>query len=290
MDGIELRYRAAARSSAVAGVQGNGQTELTEAILGLQDRVRGSITLDGDELVGRSVKEILDAGVGFVPEDRSVDGLVGDVHHRREPDAGPLRPGAVRQGHQHEPGQGPARSPRRGSSEFDVRTPSARRGCRHALRRQPAEGRRGPGAVPALRLFVAAQPTRGVDVGSIEFIHKRIVAERDRGTPVMVVSTELDEVVALADRITVMYRGRIVGIVPAGTPRDVLGLMMAGVSPDEAQATTPQPRPALGRRRTRQHAAENPAEHPAEDAPATNPAPAAPSVQEPALRRRRRPP
>ena len=82
-----------------------------------------------------------------------------------------------------------------------------------------------------LSLFVAAQPTRGVDVGSIEFIHKRIVETRDAGIPVVVVSTELDEVTALADRIMVMYRGRIVGIVPGDTPRDVLGLMMAGESP-----------------------------------------------------------
>jgi simple sugar transport system ATP-binding protein len=85
-----------------------------------------------------------------------------------------------------------------------------------------------------LRLFIASQPTRGVDVGSIEFLHRRIVAERDAGTPVMIVSTELDEVMELADRIAVLYKGKLVGIVPAGTGRDVLGLMMAGLSPDEA--------------------------------------------------------
>ncbi len=88
----------------------------------------------------------------------------------------------------------------------------------------------------SLKLFLASQPTRGVDVGSIEFIHKRIVETRDAGIPVVVVSTELDEVVALADRILVMYRGRIVGIVPADTPRDVLGLMMAGENPTEDAA------------------------------------------------------
>ena len=84
-----------------------------------------------------------------------------------------------------------------------------------------------------LRLLVAAQPTRGVDVGSIEFIHKQVVATRDSGIPVLVVSTELDEVVALADRIMVLYRGRIVGIVPADTPRQTLGLMMTGERPDD---------------------------------------------------------
>jgi general nucleoside transport system ATP-binding protein len=87
-----------------------------------------------------------------------------------------------------------------------------------------------------LSLFVAAQPTRGLDVGSIEFVHKRIVATRDAGIPVIVVSTELDEVAALADRVAVMYRGRIVGIVPGDTPRDVLGLMMAGEVPTEVAA------------------------------------------------------
>ena len=87
-----------------------------------------------------------------------------------------------------------------------------------------------------LRLLVASQPTRGLDVGSIEFVHKRIIAERDSGTPCVIVSTELDEALNLADRIAVMYRGRVVGIVPAGTPRDVLGLMMAGVPEDEALA------------------------------------------------------
>ena len=86
-----------------------------------------------------------------------------------------------------------------------------------------------------LRLLVGSQPTRGLDVGSIEFMHKRIIAERDNGTPCIIISTELDEVLNLADRIAVMYRGRIVGIVPGDTSRDVLGLMMAGVPLDEAE-------------------------------------------------------
>ncbi|MGO2096006.1 MAG: heme ABC transporter ATP-binding protein, partial [Candidatus Microbacterium stercoravium] len=86
-----------------------------------------------------------------------------------------------------------------------------------------------------LSLFVAAQPTRGVDVGSIEFIHTRIVETRDSGIPVIVISTELDEAAALADRIMVMYRGKVVGIVPGDTPREELGLMMAGMSGAGAQ-------------------------------------------------------
>ena len=89
-----------------------------------------------------------------------------------------------------------------------------------------------------LKLFVAAQPTRGVDVGSIEFIHQRIVHERDIGTAVLLVSSELDEVIGLADRIAVMYRGRILGIVGPDTPREEIGLLMAGIT-DESAAPTP---------------------------------------------------
>jgi simple sugar transport system ATP-binding protein len=91
-----------------------------------------------------------------------------------------------------------------------------------------------------LRVFVASQPTRGVDVGAQEFIHNRIVAERDRGTAVVLVSTELDEVLALADRIAVMYRGKVIGVLPGGATRDEVGLMMAGVPPEQAHVEAEQ--------------------------------------------------
>ncbi|WP_258060792.1 ABC transporter ATP-binding protein [Arthrobacter sp. 4R501] len=218
---------------AVAGVQGNGQTELTEAILGLQDRVHGSILLDDVELVGRSVKEVLNAGVGFVPEDRSVDGLIGTFSIAENLildryDQPPFAKGIS---------MSPAKVLENAKSridEFDVRTPSG------LLAAGTLSGGNQQKVVMArelsrpLRLFIASQPTRGVDVGSIEFLHKRIVAERDQGTPVMIISTELDEVMELADRIAVLYKGKLVGIVPAGTGRGVLGLMMAGISPEDA--------------------------------------------------------
>ena len=220
---------------AVAGVQGNGQTELTEAILGLQDHVSGSIRLEGRELVGRKVKDIIEAGVGFVPEDRSVEGLVGTFsvaenlilnRYDQPPFARGLamKPALV------------AQNAEQYISEFDVRTQSA------AAAAGTLSGGNQQKVVMArelsrpLKLFIASQPTRGVDVGSIEFLHKRIVAERDVGTPVMIVSTELDEVLELADRIAVLYQGRLMGIVPAGTSRGELGLMMAGMSAEEAQA------------------------------------------------------
>ncbi len=220
---------------AVAGVQGNGQTELTEALLGLQDHVRGSIRLDGVELVGRSVRQILEAGVGFIPEDRQTDGLVGgftiaeNMMLNRSHGEPFVRHGSLRldelQTFASEKLQ-----------EYDVRAPGIT-----TLANQLSGGNQQKLVVARelsrdLRLLVAAQPTRGVDVGSIEFIHKQIVAGRDAGVPVLVVSSELDEVVALADRIMVLYRGRVVGVVPSDTPREVLGLMMTGERPEGAVA------------------------------------------------------
>jgi general nucleoside transport system ATP-binding protein len=219
----------------VAGVQGNGQTELTEAIMGLQHRVLGSIVLDGTELVGKNPRGVLDSGVGFVPEDRKEDGLVGEFtiaenlmldRYTGEPfvKAGTLQLDAL------------AKFATEKVAEFDVRAQGI------ATKVGRLSGGNQQKVVLArelsreLRLFIAAQPTRGLDVGSIEFVHKRIVETRDSGVPVIVVSTELDEVAALADRIAVMYRGRIIGIVPGDTPRDVLGLMMAGETPAEVAA------------------------------------------------------
>ncbi|AMM21743.1 heme ABC transporter ATP-binding protein [Frondihabitans sp. PAMC 28766] len=219
---------------AIAGVQGNGQTELTEAILGLQDRVQGTIRLDGRDIQGLSVRRVLDAGVGFVPEDRTEDGLVGEFTIAENlmldrSQSGPfVKSGWLKLVEL-------AQFATDKIKEFDIRsqgitTPVGRLSGGNqqkvVLARELSRD---------LRLFVAAQPTRGIDVGSIEFVHKRIVATRDEGVPVIVVSTELDEVTALADRIAVMYRGTIIGIVPADTPRDVLGLMMAGEMPPEAQ-------------------------------------------------------
>ncbi|HEX6231723.1 MAG TPA: ABC transporter ATP-binding protein [Jiangellaceae bacterium] len=218
---------------AVAGVQGNGQTELVEAIMGLQEHVTGSVTLEGVELIDRSVRDTLRAGVGFIPEDRKVDGLVGDFTvaenlvldlYDRPPFASGIgmKPGVV------------ADNARKRVEEFDIRagsidTPAGTLSGGNQQKVVVARELSRP-----LRLLIATQPTRGLDVGSIEFVHRRIIVQRDQGTAVLIVSTELDEVSALADRILVMYRGRAVGIVDGETDRDVLGLMMAGVPADEA--------------------------------------------------------
>jgi len=234
VDGVSFDVRPG-EVVAIAGVQGNGQTELAEAIVGLQDRVTGSIRLDGIELVGKTVRGILDAGVGFVPEDRQEDGLVGgfsvaeNLILDRSSDRAFTTAGTIRRGVLD-------RFARDRIEEFDIRTqgPSQPAGSLSGGNQQKVVIARELNR--QLRLFLASQPTRGVDVGSIEFIHKRIIETRDSGIPVLVVSTELDEVAALADRIVVMFRGGIVGIVPGDTPRDVLGLMMAGETPTEDAA------------------------------------------------------
>jgi len=220
---------------AVAGVQGNGQTELVEAIVGLAARTEGSIRLDGQELVGKSVRGILESGVGFVPEDRTEDGLVGgfsvaeNLILDRSSDADFSRFGTILRGPLDE-------FARARITEYDIRTqgPETSAGTLSGGNQQKVVIAREMSR--DLKLLVAAQPTRGVDVGSIEFIHKRIIETRDAGIPVVVVSTELDEVTALADRIAVMYRGTVVGIVPGDTPRDTLGLMMAGATDPEVAA------------------------------------------------------
>ncbi|MET7302804.1 ABC transporter ATP-binding protein [Embleya sp. NPDC005575] len=219
----------------IAGVDGNGQSELTQAILGLRMPAAGKITLEGRDLAGMSPRQILTSGVGFVPEDRQHDGIVGDftvaenlvldmVTQAPFGRRGSIVPSAVRD------------NARQRVEEFDIRTQTieSAAGTLSGGNQQKVVVARELSR--SLRLFIASQPTRGVDVGAMEFIHKRIVAERDVGTPVIIVSTELDEVVALADRIAVMYRGRIVDIVPPTTSRGDLGLLMAGVIPSKDPA------------------------------------------------------
>ena len=220
----------------IAGVQGNGQTELAEALLGLTPVEEGTIELDGTRLTGLTPRETIDAGLGFVPEDRKQDGCVGTFtvaenlilnHHEEHPYARgiALDLSKVRQNAAHR------------IAEFDIRTQSIEATVSSLSGGNQQKVVLARELSRSLALLVACQPTRGLDVGAIEFVHKRLVEERDRGTAVVISSTELDEVIALADRIAVMYRGRIVGIVPPDTSREVLGLMMAGVPTEEALAS-----------------------------------------------------
>ncbi|MCX6496976.1 MAG: ABC transporter ATP-binding protein [Rhodoluna sp.] len=214
---------------AIAGVQGNGQTELAEAILGLRKIHSGSIQVAGQDLTKSNVRQVLEAGVGYIPEDRKKDGLVGQftIAENLMLDGSFGKPFA--NGMQIDFAKRDEIAEKL-IKDFDIRTPSA-----DTLAKQLSGGNQQKVVVARemsrdLRVLIASQPTRGVDVGSIEFIHEQIVASRDAGKTVVIISTELDEVLALADRIAVMYRGRIVGIVDAKTTREKLGKMMAGIA------------------------------------------------------------
>jgi simple sugar transport system ATP-binding protein len=222
---------------AIAGVQGNGQTELTEALVGLTLPTKGEILIAGERVTTLTTDDVLDLGVGYVPEDRLHDGLVGaftiaenlvlDMYDKRPfASLGTVNRGEVMS------------NARQRVEEFDVRPPDP------DLTASTLSGGNQQKVVLArelsrpLKLLIVAQPTRGLDVGSMEFVHRRIVQERDNGAAVVLVSTELDEVLGLADRIAVMYRGRIAGEVPAGTSAEQIGLLMAGghVEPDPVSA------------------------------------------------------
>lgn len=228
VDGVDFTVRAG-EVLGVAGVQGNGQTELVEAIMGLRQIVAGSVSLQGRSLTGRSTKEILRAGVGYVPEDRSADGLIKDftVAENLVLDIYDTPPFGTRFALHPEEVAGSAR---KRIDQFDIRvsSPDAALSTLSGGNQQKVIVAREFSR--PLTLFVAAQPTRGVDVGSIEFIHNQIIHERDAGTAVLLVTSELDEVMALADRIAVMYRGKILAIVSPDTPREEIGLLMAGVT------------------------------------------------------------
>lgn len=216
---------------AVAGVEGNGQTEFVRAVTGLAHVAAGSIHLDGRDITHDSRKARLREGIGHVPQDRNREGLVGGfsiadnlviAEWDREPYARHgLRDTAAVDAHAEE-----------AVRSYDIRTPSI-----HTTAGSLSGGNQQKVVVAREfdrpnDLLVAAQPTRGVDVGSIEYIHRRIVEERDRGAAVLIVSSELDEVLALADRVAVMFHGELRGPFDMPVPKDVIGLMMAGASPD----------------------------------------------------------
>lgn len=213
---------------AIAGVQGNGQSEVARSMVNLEEHVDGSITLNGVEVIGKSVRESLHMGIAFIPESRELDGLISSMSIAENLilDLHDLPPYA--KGIQMSPTIVLSQAQKR-KVEFDIRLQSVT---------DPVSSLSGGNKQKVvlarelsrpIKLLVASQPTRGLDVGSIEFVHKRILEERDAGRAVLLFSTELDEVLALADRIAVMYRGEILAIVPSGVTAQELGLLMAGV-------------------------------------------------------------
>jgi simple sugar transport system ATP-binding protein len=227
VDGVDLEVRAG-EIVVIAGVQGNGQTELIEAIAGLRSFDSGTATLAGHHIEKTSPREVSDLGVAHIPEDRGRDGLIStmtiaenyilDTYHR-EPYS--------RRGILHR--EVVAERAAAGVKEFDIRTPSidTLAGSLSGGNQQKVVVAR-EFSVP-VKLVLAAQPTRGLDVGSIEYIHRRLIEQRDAGAAILLVSTELDEVVAVGDRIVVMFEGRIVGEVSGEEATfERLGLMMGG--------------------------------------------------------------
>ena len=230
LDDVSFEVRAG-EILGVAGVQGNGQTELCEALIGLRPVTAGSVLLDGQDLIHATPRDRLRAGFGYVPEDRQEDGLVSDFSvaenlvldvYDRPPFASgvALNLDAI------------GANAKTLVNEYDVRTPSPQQrvGALSGGNQQKVIIAREMSR--DLRLLLASQPTRGLDVGSIEFVHRRIVEERDRGVAVLIVSSELDEIYALADRIAVMYEGKIVAFRPPSVPVEELGMLMAGVGGD----------------------------------------------------------
>ena len=226
VNGVSFDVRAG-EVLALAGVQGNGQTELVEALVGMRPVVSGSITLKGRDITHLSPRDALDAGLGHIPEDRQRDGLVLSMSvadnlvlntPRRAPFArrGTRNLAAVKENAQ------------RLVREFDIRTTSIE---------APASSLSGGNQQKVIvarelsrniEFLVASQPTRGLDVGSIEYVHRQFIEHRNRGNGSLIVSSELDEVLALGDRIAVMFEGRISGIVDPTTSREDIGLLMAG--------------------------------------------------------------
>jgi simple sugar transport system ATP-binding protein len=215
---------------AIAGVQGNGQSELAESFLGLQEVTRGSITVAGHDVLKNSVLDNLRSGIAYIPEDREKDGLISSFS---------IAENLILDIYQNKPFSSnglyfPERvdeNARARVSEFDVRTQSIYESASSLSGGNKQKVVIARELSRPVNLVIACQPTRGLDVGSIEFVHKRLVEERDQGRAVIVFSTELDEVFALADRIAIMFKGRIIAIVPATESRENIGLYMAGLTP-----------------------------------------------------------
>lgn len=213
---------------AIAGVQGNGQSEIARAIMNLEPHVSGSVKVDGSEILGSTVHESIESGIAFIPESRELDGLIGSFSiaenlilniHNSKPFAksGQLSKNAI------------VKNANDRVKEFDIRTQSIEDSANSLSGGNKQKVVLARELSRSVKIVIASQPTRGLDVGSIEFVHERLLAERASGRAILLISTELDEVIALADRIAVIYRGEILGIVDPSVTREKLGLMMAGV-------------------------------------------------------------
>jgi simple sugar transport system ATP-binding protein len=229
LDGLDLAVRSG-EILGLAGVSGNGQRELADALAGLRPVESGTVHLDGEEITGRSPRDIIDRGMGYVPEDRHHEGIVGpfsvrenlvlkDFASARFSRLGLLRPGEI------------LRNAAEQRERFDIRCSST------AVAAGTLSGGNIQKVILARELvrspkaLVAVYPTRGVDMGAGEFIHTQLLALRRNAVGILLVSEELEEIMNLSDRIAVIYKGRILAVVPSReATRERLGLLMAGVT------------------------------------------------------------
>lgn len=229
--GVSFQVRAG-EVLGIAGVQGNGQTELAQALTGLRHVEDGHVTILGHDTTHATPRQIFELDVAHVPEDRQQDGLVmsfpvEDNLVLNEYYRPPFAKGIVMNFQEIE------KAANARLEEYDIRTPSifvktANLSGGNQQKVIVAREFTGP-----IKLLIASQPTRGLDVGSIEYIHNRIIEKRDAGAAVLLVSNELDEIMSLSDRIAVMYKGQIIDTVNAeGATKEELGLLMAGVHGD----------------------------------------------------------
>lgn len=229
VNGLNLTVKAG-EILGIAGVDGNGQSELVEVLTGLRKPVSGNITINGKDIAGKSPREIINDGISCIPEDRHKRGLILQYS---------LYENAILGAHGKKPfARGIVMDYKkireycdRLIKEFDVRTPNS------SVNASSLSGGNQQKLIAAREiskdpeLLIASQPTRGLDVGAIEYIHKRLVAERDKGKAVLLVSLELDEVMDLSDRIAVIYDGKIVAVMDRKDATEhQLGILMAGGS------------------------------------------------------------
>jgi simple sugar transport system ATP-binding protein len=234
VDGLSFEVRAG-EILAIAGVQGNGQTEFIEALTGLREPTEGTVRLDGTNVTDAGPDRLFAAGLAHVPEDRQRDGLIGSFSVASNLVLNQIGRSPFSRRSRID-GRAVRRHAERLVDEFDVRTPSV-----DAPASTLSGGNQQKVIVAreffhARRLLVLSQPTRGLDVGSIQYIHRQVVQKRDEGVAVLLNSSELDEVLALADRVVVVFRGRIMGVLDrAEADRERVGLLMAGAVAEAAE-------------------------------------------------------
>ena len=217
----------------IAGVSGNGQRTLAEVIAGLREVRDGHVTLLGTDITKWGVDKRIEAGLRYIPEERMHDGVIQDFS---------IAENIILQDHGRKPfSKGifldfkaiAARSQQL-VDEFHVKTPSIDTPIKSLSGGNIQKVILAREISNAPKVLIAAQPTRGVDIGATEYIHQRLIEQRDQGTAILLISEDLDEILALSDRIAVLYEGRIMGVVERqDTNAEELGLMMAGVRQEQ---------------------------------------------------------